>query len=195
LKTLVIFDFDGTLTTKDTLLQFLKFYRGAFNFWIGIILLSPILVAYKLKLIPNWRAKAWVLKYFIGGDKLEEFNNKCRMYANNKINEVLRPKAYEKLQWHKKQRHEIYVISASAENWIKPFTEKEEIGLIATRLQVIGQVLSGNFEGNNCYGAEKLIRLQQKVDLLTYDEVYVYGDSRGDQEILDVATHKFYRKF
>lgn len=195
MKTLVIFDFDGTLTTKDTLLQFLKFYSGTFNFWVGIILLSPILIAYKLKLIPNWRAKAWVLKYFIGGVKLEEFNNKCRVYANNKINKVLRAEAYEKLQWHKEQGHEIYVISASAENWIKPFTEKEGIGLIATRLQTVDQELSGDFDGKNCYGAEKLIRLQQKVDLLTYDEVFVYGDSRGDQEILDVATHKFYRKF
>ena len=61
---IAFFDFDGTITTKDTLLEFIKFYKGKYQFYLGFLVYSPFLVAYKLKIIPNYVAKQKVLQYF-----------------------------------------------------------------------------------------------------------------------------------
>src|SRR5690348_15773750 len=70
-KRLVLFDFDGTITTKDTLIEFLTFYKGKVRLLAGLVILSPMLALYALRLIPNWKAKQHLLKYFIGGAKLD----------------------------------------------------------------------------------------------------------------------------
>lgn len=61
---IVFFDFDGTITRKDTFLEFIKFYRGSYKFYKGFLINSPFLIAYKLNLIPNYKAKQRILKYF-----------------------------------------------------------------------------------------------------------------------------------
>ena len=57
MKTLALFDFDGTLYKKDSLIEFTKFYKGKFPFYLGIIILTPVLIAMKLKVISNEKAK------------------------------------------------------------------------------------------------------------------------------------------
>jgi hypothetical protein len=61
---LLFFDFDGTITTKDTLLEFIKFSKGKLNFLSGFLIYSPFLVAYKLGIISNQSAKEKVLATF-----------------------------------------------------------------------------------------------------------------------------------
>ena len=53
-KAIAFFDFDGTITTKDTLLEFIRFSKGRFRFYLGFLLYSPYLIAYKIKLIAGW---------------------------------------------------------------------------------------------------------------------------------------------
>lgn len=195
MKKLALFDFDGTLTTRDTLLEFIKFYKGTFNFYLGFLLLSPLLVLYKLKIIPNWRAKEYTLRYFFKGEPAEIFNEKACAFALHSVPALLRKEAVEKLWWHKKNGHEVMVVSASAVNWIKPWTDKLEVGLIATELQVRNGLLTGRISGKNCYGMEKVARVCAKLVIEDFVEVYAYGDSSGDKELLGLATHPFYRSF
>ena len=54
---LALFDFDGTITTDDSLIKFIRFVVGDIKTLWGMILLSPMLITYKLKLIPNYKAK------------------------------------------------------------------------------------------------------------------------------------------
>ncbi|ELR73346.1 Phosphoserine phosphatase [Fulvivirga imtechensis AK7] len=195
MKKLALFDFDGTLTTRDTLLEFIKFYRGTFRFYLGFLILSPLLILYKLKIIPNWKAKEYTLQYFFKGESLETFNQKAHSFALNRIPAMLRKKAMDKLQWHLKNGHEVAVVSASAVNWIKPWVEKLNIGLIATELEVKNGLLTGRISGKNCYGNEKVTRVCAKLVIDDFTEIYAYGDSSGDKELLDLATHPFYRSF
>ncbi len=57
MKRLYAFDFDGTLTTADTLLVFIRYACGTWRFVWGFLVHSPLLVLMKLKLYPNYRAK------------------------------------------------------------------------------------------------------------------------------------------
>ena len=53
MKQIAFFDFDGTITTKDTYLEFIKYTKGTMRFFTGLAINSPYLVAYMLNLIPN----------------------------------------------------------------------------------------------------------------------------------------------
>ena len=49
-KKVYAFDFDGTLTTKDTLLAFIRYAKGTGKTILGALLFSPILILMRLHL-------------------------------------------------------------------------------------------------------------------------------------------------
>ncbi|KAA8711021.1 haloacid dehalogenase-like hydrolase [Helicobacter canis] len=55
--------------------------------------------------------------------------------------------------------------------------------------------LSGEFATPNCYGEQKAVRIKARYDLSRYEEIYAYGDSKGDTAMLALATHAFYKPF
>ncbi|MBL6448901.1 HAD family hydrolase [Fulvivirga sp. 29W222] len=195
MRRLVLFDFDGTLTSGDTFIEFIKFYSGTLRFYLGFLLLSPVLVLFKLKIIPNWRAKEYVLTYFFKGEHLNKFNEKGRSFAEIVVPNMIRKKAIDKFNKHREQGDLVIIVSASAVNWVKPWADQQGVDLIATNLEIENDRLTGRIRGRNCYGPEKVSRISQQIDTHDYLEVYVYGDSRGDREMLELATHPFYKKF
>ena len=78
---ILFFDFDGTLTTKDTLLEFILYSCGNIRFLLGFLLYSPLLILMIFGLYPNWKAKQHVFCHFFGGMKIDEFNALCRKFA------------------------------------------------------------------------------------------------------------------
>ena len=78
---IAFFDFDGTITTKDTLLEFIKFSKGPARFWLGFALTSPWILAYKLKLISNQKAKEQVLTFFFRNCPLSQFQEECDRFS------------------------------------------------------------------------------------------------------------------
>src|SRR4051812_42040221 len=98
MKAIAFFDFDGTITTKDTLLEFIKFTKGNSRFLTGFLLNSPYLLAYKLNLIPNQTAKEKVMEYFFKGTSLAEFQKQCDAFAMEVVPKLIRPKALAELK-------------------------------------------------------------------------------------------------
>lgn len=194
-KNLAIFDFDGTLTTADSFIRFIYFYRGGVRFVMGMLSLSPFLVLMKLGVLPNWKVKELVMGYFLKGEPLSVFNERASQFANGYIPQIINPKAIAQLQSHLKQGHRVIIISASAENWIKAWSDSLSVELIATHLEHRNNLITGKIKGRNCYGIEKINRLKEYLDISNYSRIYVYGDSRGDKEILAIATDPFYRFF
>lgn len=194
-RRIAFFDFDGTLTRKDSFLDFIAYYRGRVSFFWGMLWLMPVLLAYQFKLMPNWRAKERVLTYFFRGTPQSEFQRHCDQYGRERIHEILRSEALPAIDAHRQQGHSIYLVSASPENWLRAWCESERISLIATRLEVVDDLMTGRIAGQNCYGAEKAVRIRQEIDLDSYDYVYAYGDSPGDREMLALADSPHYRPF
>ncbi len=194
-QTLALFDFDGTITTNDSLLKFIRFVVGDIHFLIGLIALSPLLVAFKLKLIPNYKAKQKMLSWFFKGCSEERFNKVANEYSLTHIDKILRPKAIERLQWHQSQEHDIVIVSASLESWLKPWCSKNGFDLIATQLEIKNGSVTGNLSSRNCHGQEKVNRIKQQYNLNDYDSIYAYGDSSGDKEMLALTEIAFYKPF
>jgi len=193
--TLALFDFDGTITKDDSLLKFIRFVMGGFRFIFGLVVLSPILVAYKLGLIPNHKAKQKMLSWFFKGMSKDAFFKVANEYALLHIDKIVRPKAMEKIAWHKAQGHQVVVVSAAIDCWLKPWCDKNNIDLIATRLEIEDGKLTGKFATKNCYGIEKVNRIKEKYNLEKYSVIYAYGDSSGDKEMLSIANERYYKHF
>ncbi|WKN42947.1 HAD-IB family hydrolase [Tunicatimonas pelagia] len=194
-KNIAFFDFDGTITNRDSFIDFIIFYHGKWVAYLGLLRLLPFLLAYKVKLIPNWRAKEKVLTYFFEGEPTATFQQGCDQYATERIPPITRVGALQALQKHHDLGNDIYLVSASPENWLSAWCQQKGIKLIASRLEVIDDKLTGKLRGNNCYGAEKVARIHQEIDLSDYEGVYAYGDSSGDREMLRLADYAYYRPF
>ena len=192
---IAFFDFDGTITKDDSFLKFIRFVVGDFRFIVGFVFLLPILILYKLKIIPNHKAKEIVLRYFFKGCKEEEFKKVANEYSLVHIDKILRPKAIEKINWHKNQGHKVVVVSASIECWLRPWCERNNLELIATKLEIKDDIVTGKLLSKNCYGVEKVNRIKELYDLKNFDYIYAYGDSSGDKQMLEIAHEKFYKPF
>lgn len=192
-NTLALFDFDGTITFRDSLIDFIKFAVGYSRFLRGILLLSPVIFAYKLKTLPNWKAKEAVLTHFFGGWNSKLFDEKAMQYGSRKLPDIVRKVAFERLLFHKDAGHEIVIVSASIENYLKHWCKKYDFGLIATKLEVVDSKITGRISGKNCYGAEKIKRIKERLNLAHFESIYAYGDSPGDFDMQRLANEKYYR--
>ncbi|MCP4236394.1 MAG: HAD-IB family hydrolase [Aestuariibacter sp.] len=192
---LALFDFDGTITTRDSLPEFIQYAVGKPAYYLGLIILSPVLLFYLLGIVSNHFAKERLLAWHFKGWGLDRFQQIAEQYSYQEIDGMLRVEAIEKLQWHQQRGDRVIVVSASMESWLKPWCDTRGVELLATRLAVDNNLLTGKFETANCHGEEKINRVRQVVDLESFDAVYAYGDSSGDSAMLAVANHAFFRKF
>lgn len=194
-KQLALFDFDGTITTHDTLLEFIKFSKGKTAFYNGFVRNAPYLVGMKIKLLRNQQVKERILAHFFSGMPLETFQQYCDDFAARIIPGLLRPGAVKEIERLKQEGATIVIVSASPENWIRKWAEKEGLQLIATQLETKNNLLTGKITGNNCYGAEKVARIAALFNTQQFDHVLAYGDSSGDRPMLALAHSPYYKPF
>lgn len=190
-RTVAVFDFDGTLTTKDTLIEFIRFAKGTPKFLLGFLLFSPLMVLMKLKLYDNGRCKEQVLSWFFKGMPHEEFAELGRRFAQ-RVKAIARQETHEALARHKAKGDTIYVISASIEEWVRPYCDTLGVTkVLGTQLGVDSNGrLTGRFASPNCYGGDKVRRLlTEEPDRDSYT-LYAYGDSSGDNEMFALADNK-----
>ncbi len=192
---IAFFDFDGTLTYKDTMLDFIRFMVGTKRFILGIFRCAPMLLAFKLGFVSNNRAKEYFLTHFLEGVDEQYFKESAKRYSLSQIDSLLRPKAIERIKWHKEQGDYIVIVSASMKSWLAPWCSREGVALISTALEFSKGKCTGKLETPNCYGEEKVKRILHEYDLNNYTETYAYGDTSGDKPMLSLVDHAYYRHF
>lgn len=189
------FDFDGTITRRDTLLPFLFHSFGATRFISSLIRSGPALAGYAVRLIANNIAKERMLTHFLKGMAVQELETLGRSFASEVIPRMLRKSAMDRLRWHQQQGHRCVIVSASLDVYLKPWAAIHGIdNVLCTSLSVKdGNTLTGKLATANCYGAEKRRRLEEWLGDRADYCIYAYGDSRGDRELLETADYSFYR--
>ena len=192
---IAFFDFDGTITTKDSMIELIKFHHGKLRLYAGLVLLSPWVVAMKSKMISHQKAKEKMLSLFFKNYSVDLFSQICLSFFQKQLPELINKKAMEKINEHKLNGDEVVIVSASATNWIKGWCDYHEVKCIATQLEVINGKITGKLAGINCNYDEKARRIKHEYTLADYETVYCYGDSDGDKAMLNLATMAFYRTF
>ena len=148
-RKIALFDFDGTLTYKDSMFEFIVFYHGVRWFYTGMLLLTPFLILHKLGIVGAHKAKEKVLTFFFKGVSLDVFVKKTTEFSIDRIPKIIRPSALNELRELKSKGVEIFVISASASLWLEPWCTQESIQLISTELEVKNNRVTGKITGNN----------------------------------------------
>lgn len=192
---LAVFDFDGTITRKDSFRHFLQYALNGSDYIRGLLRLSPVLIGYFLRMVSNDVAKQKVFAHFFGGWPADEFAALAQKYASSEIGNIVRPAAIVRIEWHKQRQHEVVVVSASLESWLGHWCRAQGVELISTEIEEQNGVLTGRFRTPNCYGSEKARRLKDRFDFSRIDYVYAYGDSAGDRDMLALADETYYRYF
>ena len=192
MRQIVAFDFDGTLTTKDTLIEFIRYACGTGAFVKGFLRYAHLLVLMKLGLYPNWKAKQKVFAYFFEGMKIEEFDGLCQRFAKDNQH-LLRPKGIEAIQQALAEGAEVLIVSASIDNWVKAFFNT--LCVVGTLIEIKDGLLTGRFLTKNCYGQEKVNRILALYPNRSEYHLTAYGDSRGDKELLAFADESHYKPF
>ena len=191
-KSLALFDFDKTITDRDTFFDFLFFACGKIKVILVIILLSPAILFYFLGIFKAKRLKEMFFKRLIKGWTVKNFDLKAKMYTQLRLKNIVRQSALDEIDEHRRNGTDIVIVSASPSSWIKFFAKEHQLDLIATELEIIDGCFSGKIVGENCRGIEKTRRIKKLYNVKKYQNVFAYGDSSGDKEMLEMANHKYF---
>lgn len=192
MEIIAVFDFDGTLTKKDTFIEFAKYVVGKRNLLFGILKNFLWLAMWKLKLLDGGKAKQRLFSSLFKGMSFSKFQKYCKDFASL-IESFERQDMVSKLNYHIRANHKVYIISASIADWIAPWAQAQgvmEENILGTGVEIdtTGRI-TGLFSTPNCNGVEKVKRLREKEPDISVNKLYVYGDSSGDQPLFTIADH------
>ena len=191
----VAFDFDGTLTVRDSFTEFLKWRVDQGRYIGGMVRLVPSALGY-LGHRNRGRMKAAAVREFLRGISREDLEAQARAFAEEAAPNLLRPDAL--LTWRRwRQRHsKLVIVTASPHTIVAPFARGLGAdALLATELAFDAHDrVTGGFVGSNCRGPEKVRRLREAFGSdLTLKAAY--GDTSGDRDMLKIAEYRGYREF
>jgi len=197
LNALAVFDFDGTITRADSLVDFARHVAPRARLYMCMPRLAFRALGFAAGRRDRTAFKEDVLTSLFAGWRAGDFDRAAEGYAAAYLPRLVRPAALDRLRWHRAQGHRVVIATASLEAYVTPWARRHGIGeVLGTKLEVDGSGrLTGRLEGRNCYGAEKVARLRALVGDIERDRMYAYGDSRGDRELLDLAAHRVFRPF
>lgn len=195
MKQLFLYDFDGTITKKDTLFDFLRFSTSNSNYYGGLLIFSPFFVLAKVGIIRKDHVKQRFISFYLKGKTKVELSTLSAAYLQRVLSKrILRRSALSSIRESKKQG-KVYIVSASLDIWLNIISDHLGVGLICTKANYKNDVFDGKFSTPNCNRDEKPKRVARKLLLDTYGQISYFGDSKGDFAMKAIVTNFQYRKF
>ena len=190
---LALFDFDGTITTREMLPDFYRFAIRPRRWALGQILLAPLVAGYKAGVVSGVVLRAAVAWLGFARVPVAEFEAHGMRFASEVLPGVLRPEAMARIRWHQGEGDRVIVVSGALDVYLKHWCATHELELICSSFAQAEGVLTGRYRGRQCVRAEKSRRVAEAVDLSQFPVVYAYGDTHEDLDLLALANRKFYQ--
>jgi len=194
MKKLYLFDFDGTLTYKDTMFLFLKFYNPA-KYSFQFLKHVPLFVLLKLKLASAEAVKKSFISSILKGESKYQIEKKAKLFFEENYPSLFRENALDFINNINRENTEAYIVSASLDIWVKPFAEKFDMTLLATKAEFKDDIFTGKFIGKNCNKDEKVCRIEAELGDKKFDKIIAFGDTSGDKPMFKFANESHYRFF
>lgn len=194
-KEIVAFDFDGTLSIRDSFTAFLKWRVGPMVWAAGMVQLVPAALRYVVDR-DRGAIKAASVDLFIKGLSRKQISDEAESYAASVYAHFMRPDALACWEaWGKKGVHRV-IVTASPETTIEPFARRLKAdNLIGTQFEFdADDKLTGRFATPNCRREQKVLRIREVYG----DDVRIlaaYGDTSGDEQMIAEAEEKGFRVF
>lgn len=188
-RPIAFFDFDGTLTRRDSFLPFLLQVRRSL-FLCDILATAPWLAAYALHVLPNDRAKEAILKRTLAGMHIDHLRTHGEYFAAKKIPQLLRDDTMNRLREHRHQGHICVLVSASLDIYLEPWRVQNGFDFALTSSLDVDHegFVTGKLRGRNCFGQEKAERIRAFLNVIGGAPfTFAYGDSKGDQQMISLV--------
>jgi HAD superfamily hydrolase (TIGR01490 family) len=189
------FDFDGTISERDTLLPFLVLAFGRARVAATFAALAGTGLGYLLGRVSIDEFKRRVLRRLVAGADAPRLRALGPVHARA-LAPRLRPRALERIAWHRAQGHRLVLVSSTLDLYLDVLGPRLGFDdVLCSRLAARGDVFTGELDGADCTGPEKLRRLRALLGEPGAHELHAYGDSAGDRELLAAADHAHFRPF
>ncbi len=194
-RDLALFDFDGTLTRRDTMLPFLRAAVGPAAFARALAASSPWLVGYAAGLIRNDSAKERLLTASLAGRRIDGLRASGAAFARDAVPKLLRDDMMAEFHRRRDEGRICILVSASLDLYLEPWAHGAGFAYVISSRLALDETgrATGKLAGGNCHGPEKVARIRGW--LATQDEIghcVAYGDSSGDAPMLDMADQGFW---
>ena len=156
-------------------------------------MLLPRFIGYKLRIISASTMRASLIAFGFRGRQEADVRQAGSKYARDVLPGMIRPKALERIKWHKAQGDVVVVVSAAPDVYLVDWCRRLELDVICTELEAKHGILTGRYRHGDCTGKEKLRRILEKYHLEDYQIIYAYGDTNEDDEMLSIANKKYFR--
>lgn len=191
------FDFDGTISSRDSFLRFL-YFTDSRRFLVTVFAHLPQIVWYVVGRYPNHRLKEAFLQGVLNGRSMYELEQLAERYCATTLSALIRPLFWPRLAYHRSQKDTVVVVTATPRFILEPWCATHKLAIIGTELQLDQNGwVNGKIAGKNCMGEEKVSRIHERYALDEQSVVYCYGDSGGDWPMLALAEpdRRYYRPF
>jgi phosphatidylglycerophosphatase C len=183
---LAFFDFDGTLTKRDSIVPFgLCLARAKLNKRSGTANLALLMFCLKSRMLSNHQFKERFCRSFLTGESEKEIDDLSRMFTVRYLEGILNTPVVEALHGHQQKGDEVYLVSSNFTFLLRPLHQTwNSCGVIATDLEIKAGRFTGKISGRTCHGREKLSRVLAVFGSERVREATAYGDSRSDRHLL-----------
>lgn len=190
-----VFDVDGTLTVRDCVVPFTRRVAGVGGLISGVGKRLPSVIS-TLASRDRDALKSLFVDISFAGKSVSDVETEGIIFADKVYHSWMRLDVARRFRWHQEQGHVVVLVSASLEPYLLPLGDLLEAdAVLCTGLDHVNGVYTGKLSGRNCRGAEKVERLSQwcsESGIPMSAVQFAYGDSKGDADMLKIATHSYY---
>ena len=190
-KRIALFDFDGTLTRKDTFLDFHVKRFGAVS--VAISMCAAAVSCPLSKFADRSEIKERFVSQMWKGALFGSYRADAGDYAVREIDGITIPMAMEVFRKHLELGDAVCIVTASMKEWVEPWASRYGTYVIGTELEIEDGRITGRLKTPNCRGAEKVARIKAEIDLNRFSRIFAYGNSSGDREMLALADEAVYK--
>lgn len=189
---LALFDFDGTLTTRETFPDFMRYAVPRWRLLAGGALLAPVVFGYRRGWVAGNPTRASIVQVGLRGVQARRLRAHGDAFAREVLPGLLRPEAMEKLAWHRERGDRIVVVSGGLDVYLAPWCAAQGLELACSVLAERSGRITG-YAGAQCVGEEKVRRIRALCDPKAYVAIHAYGDTHEDMAMLAMAQYRTYR--
>ena len=187
---IALFDFDGTLTTKDSMRLFFAWVdpRGV-GWWRFLRAVPGVVLLHGFRREPLKKA---LVHAFLAGKTQEELAVLGRQFVQDVLPAHLNQTVLARMRRYRDEGARVAIVSASLDVWLRPFAEQEGVALLCTEAAYTHGLFMGEWQTPNCNGVEKRRRVELYFPDWTQQDITVYGNSAGDAAMLQMADEAWW---
>ncbi len=190
---LVLFDFDGTITTQDTYTQFILTNTPIVRLLLGGLVLSPFILLNKLRLFPSPMLRPLISMLAFKGIKVADLTPKAEAFVDEYLPKVMRQDMLSQIHAHKASGDRVVIVSASLSPYLTIWCKRLGVALICSELEEKGGYFTGAYRDGDCSAKRKAIKVKNALDLDSFEQIIAYGDTKEDYAMLKLADVRYFR--